>query len=293
MRHRSLRLLRPASVSAKAVPWPRPLLLLTLLALTPPTLTTTAQAQGCPCDRDARPPRDGGWERRGTVRTDVWRPTGQPGEPYSPPPPALSIFGRGRERTVEVETGAWQFRPGIWQGFYVGGMLGYGSGGAQPSGAYDRIGLSGSMMGLYLGHNWQMRDLVLGVEGDLAWHTLEGQRGYAGAIDVRAQSTWGGSLRLRAGYAMDNVLLYLTAGYALSGLDVTIRDGAAGGSDNRVLNGVVLGLGVEARLTERFSARLEVLHTGFDDRVFALGGRTLPIDMGVTTVRAGLTYKLD
>jgi opacity protein-like surface antigen len=56
------------------------------------------------------------------------------------------------------------------------------------------------------------------------------------------------------------------------------------------LVGYAVGGGVEMKLSQHVSARLEALHYGFGDSTMQAPQGTLRIDPDVTTVRAGLTF---
>jgi outer membrane immunogenic protein len=115
----------------------------------------------------------------------------------------------------------------------------------------------GVVGGVQLGYNWQDKQLVYGVEGDLS---LSG----SDRVD------WLASLRGRLGYLIDpRVLVYGTAGLGL----VNSRDTEAA---------FVYGVGVEGKLTSTMSARLEYLMFDSDN---AHGD-------GVGVIRAGLNIKL-
>lgn len=116
-----------------------------------------------------------------------------------------------------------------WSGFYVGAHGGYGFGG----GAFD----DGFVIGGHIGVNWQYNNFVLGAEGDGSF------------VD------WGntdavGTARLRAGFALDRMMIYGTGGVALQ--DFNDVGWTAGG-------------GVEYALTDNVSAGVEYLHYDFDN----------------------------
>jgi outer membrane immunogenic protein len=85
-----------------------------------------------------------------------------------------------------------------WQGPYVGANLGYQWG----STTNDPTNPSGVAGGLQGGYNWQVGQFVFGGETDIQLSTAD---------DVFApwkfSNPWFGTLRLRAGLAMNNVLL--------------------------------------------------------------------------------------
>src|SRR6266576_3229002 len=96
-----------------------------------------------------------------------------------------------------------------WNGAYVGVNLGYQWGQVTNWGSAKPAGVMG---GGQVGYNWQFGQFVLGAEAD-----LQG----SGASDTFAaykfSNPWFGTVRGRAGYAMNNVLLYLTGGLAYGG----------------------------------------------------------------------------
>src|SRR6266567_4771784 len=87
-----------------------------------------------------------------------------------------------------------------WNGAYVGVNLGYQWGQLTNWGSAKPSGLMG---GGQVGYNWQFGQVVVGAEAD-----LQG----SGANDTFAaykfSNPWFGTVRGRAGYAMNNVLVY-------------------------------------------------------------------------------------
>ena len=92
-----------------------------------------------------------------------------------------------------------------WQGPYVGANLGYQWSSVTRSSA----GPSGVAGGVLVGHNWQYGQFVVGGETDLQ---------ITGADDTFApwkfSNPWFGTLRARAGVAVNNMLFYGTVGLA-------------------------------------------------------------------------------
>jgi outer membrane immunogenic protein len=132
-----------------------------------------------------------------------------------------------------------------WDGFYVGGNVGYGWGtnrkvsyspndpestfifitgaGAPPPVSFKE---SGALGGLQLGYNWQLnRNWLAGLETDFDWSGVKGSGLSAGTIaaagpgtiaaPVNEQVTWFGTVRGRLGYLpMNDLLTYVTGGVA-------------------------------------------------------------------------------
>jgi outer membrane immunogenic protein len=139
-----------------------------------------------------------------------------------------------------------------WTGFYVGVNAGYGW---SENGNDDTITFSsgtfgaltgpgtitfvdgnddsdGFLGGAQVGFNWQFGSFVVGVEADIQGIDLDRDRGSfdfnftgpvpAGFRPVRNSAStldWFGTVRARAGFAIDRVLIYATGGFAYGGGD--------------------------------------------------------------------------
>jgi outer membrane immunogenic protein len=148
-----------------------------------------------------------------------------------------------------------------WNGPYVGANVGYQWGSASGSGANP----SGVMGGVQGGYNSQLGRFVLGVETDLQ---------ASDANDMfaawRFRNPWFGTLRGRAGYAMDNVLLYATVGLAYGGGMVE----TGGSAEAHTHVGWAGGVGMEIGLTPDWSAKAEYLFVDLTDQRYPLFGNT-------------------
>ncbi|HLH96448.1 MAG TPA: outer membrane beta-barrel protein [Xanthobacteraceae bacterium] len=209
-----------------------------------------------------------------------------------------------------------------WDGFYLGGHLGYGWGRDPHSDALFGFKLGsevpqtdisgqGFVAGFQAGANWQMGSFVAGLETDLS---ATGIKGSATNSDTSTTETRTdkfdslGSARARLGYlALPNVLLYGTGGAAWTRLNQTdtFSDGS-GSSTPSWRFGWVAGVGGETRLwTSDWLLRLEYLHYDFGDsgsssETFVGTGLAAP-DTGSSNltsghltadvVRTGLSYK--
>nr|WP_243367987.1 porin family protein [Microvirga solisilvae] len=125
-----------------------------------------------------------------------------------------------------------------WTGFYAGLNAGYGwrsddresvvLGGAVPGTLFfDNDDDGGFVIGGQIGYNYQIGSFVIGLETDIQWaDTDEGNAvrfvplGAAGTfVPGRFDnnlSDWFGTVRARAGVAIDRVLIYATGGLAYS-----------------------------------------------------------------------------
>jgi len=165
-----------------------------------------------------------------------------------------------------------------WQGFYLGGNLGY-QWGAITNNAADP---SGFMGGLQVGYNWQSGQFVFGAETDLQ---------LSGADDTAAarkfSNPWFGTLRGRVGYAFNNILLYGTLGLAYG--RIRLENTTSGASEAQLHGGWTAGLGMEVGLGRSWSAKAEYLYLDFSDRNYTITG--MSHGMGSSLLRFGANYR--
>jgi outer membrane immunogenic protein len=189
--------------------------------------------------------------------------------------------------------GSYRYGPMNWTGLYAGGNIGWGGGGSDIGGATDQsVDTDGLIGGVHAGYNFQYQSVVAGLEADLDWSTLEGEEAAGGRTFV-ANADWLSSLRLRLGYAFNTLLIYGTGGIAVAGYDLSITGPGADADLKETMTGYAVGLGAEYAFTRSVIGRVEALHYGFGEEDFSIGGSAAKTDLDVTTVRAGLTLKLN
>jgi outer membrane immunogenic protein len=214
-----------------------------------------------------------------------------------------------------------------WQGYYIGGQGSYGSSDMNFHRANDllAIGLmaysplksltdvpsfgkshsSNTGFGGFTGYGWQWEDVVVGVEASYIHGEFKGSAfpvpfRYTDAFgqpQIRSISTATvdmkdfGSLRLRAGYAVNCFLPYVFGGVAGGRADIDRSVSLLGNFDPLVtvnshlkdhfMYGYSAGLGVDAMLFAGLFLRLEYEYHRF----------TSPVDININTLRAGVGYK--
>jgi outer membrane immunogenic protein len=169
-----------------------------------------------------------------------------------------------------------------WTGFYLGALLGYSWGKSDTKPGFGQVTTDGVNGGAYAGANWQLGHVVLGAEADLLASGLSGSKD---GLDV--DQGLNGSLRARAGIALDQFLLYGTGGLAATDLQLK----AGGKSDDQTLLGWTIGAGAEAMLAKNITARVEYRYSDYEDKTFTLGGGPVHGDLTTNTVRAGVGVK--
>ncbi|HET7678537.1 MAG TPA: outer membrane protein [Xanthobacteraceae bacterium] len=160
-----------------------------------------------------------------------------------------------------------------WMGPYIGANVGYQWGEIAPTEP------SGGAFGLQAGYNWQNGALVIGGETDIQWSNAEDV-----VAPLKFANSWFGTLRGRAGYAMNNVLAYGTGGLAYGGVELT----AGGLSQSKTHFGWTLGVGAEVGLTPNWTARVEYLYFDLTDHTYFTGTSH---GLESSLLRAGVNYK--
>jgi outer membrane immunogenic protein len=163
-----------------------------------------------------------------------------------------------------------------WTGPYLGLNGGY-EWGSVTNLANDPSGFAGGLQG---GYNWQFGQFVFGGEADIQ---------VTGADDTFApykfSNPWFGTVRGRAGYALNNILFYGTFGLAYGDLK-----GELGTLDETQTHvGWAGGLGMEVGFTPNWSARVEYLYMDLGSRPYAITGGNNGYDANI--LRFGINYR--
>src|SRR3954462_13736351 len=195
-----------------------------------------------------------------------------------------------------------------WSGSYLGVSGGGAWGNAvvrnDLTGADQtpRMDLRGGIVGLTSGFNIQRGPVVFGLEGDISAANKKGSAVEfpPNAVfhnDVREH--WLSTFRGRIGYAQDNWLLYATGGGGLANVGNTIGSVAVGQiSDKQRHWGWTAGGGVEVKLTQDWTAKVEYLYVGVQDKSYfnPAPSRASPasqrLNLGDPIAGFGVNYKL-
>jgi outer membrane immunogenic protein len=153
----------------------------------------------------------------------------------------------------------------------------------------------GYAYGALAGWNYQIDSFVLGIEGDWAFGgTVATNDDPLVLTDLSFNNI--ATLRARAGFALDNTLLYFTGGLAAVDAEFGAVVVATPDSASQWIYGWTVGGGLEHAFTQNFSGRIEYLYVNLPDTDF--NGLTDGVDTFDATqsfndihmVRAGLTY---
>jgi outer membrane immunogenic protein len=192
-----------------------------------------------------------------------------------------------------------------WSGLYVGisGGWAYAHALATISGngvvlSNDQT-VSGSLLGGQIGANGQWGPLVLGIEGDLSktWQSKSFAAGGPSlAVNAESNIPWLATIRGRGGFALDQWLLYGTAGLAVMGVETK---GTATYGSNTVSAtlfepqiGFVWGVGLETALwSSNVTARVEYLNVLPIDTSAYTGGVNFGAKASNSILRLGINAR--
>jgi outer membrane immunogenic protein len=178
-----------------------------------------------------------------------------------------------------------------WTGFYLG-IVG---GGAWEDSNSPRM--QGGFVGGTAGYNWQTSNVVFGVEADGAWADVSASA--AGVVfvpgiggipaSVSSKTDAMGTVRGRIGWAVNNVLLYGTGGYAWIDNKVTATLGPVSVSDSKFHSGWTVGAGVEAFIAPQWSVKGEYLYRSLGGETY-FSGAVPSGSLNFHTVQVGVNY---
>lgn len=182
-----------------------------------------------------------------------------------------------------------------WTGFYLGVNAGYGFGHFNGAGKNYFNSADGGEIGVTAGYNYQVNNIVLGIEGDFDLASQSGKASPAAGIGGSGRISSFGTLRGRLGYGIDRALLYVTGGYAGANISGSVSDTnpvALFARESKYHNGYALGLGLEYAFTNNISAKAEYLYTNFSSATYFSGTKdAIGAGASVNHLRAGVNYR--
>lgn len=184
---------------------------------------------------------------------------------------ATALSGSALAADVVVDNSSYD-----WSGAYVGVQGGYAWGDTHPTfnavSSAD-INVEGVIGGVEAGYNMQTGNVVLGFEADASLAGIDGTL-VAGPntpcilpvgslSNCAADVDWLVTARARAGFAIDNVMPFITGGLAFGGVKGTFDWNGAGACEcwvDDTVFGFVIGGGVEWAINESWSTKAEFLY---------------------------------
>ena len=182
-----------------------------------------------------------------------------------------------------------------WGGFYTGAHFGYlwSSTQVEDTGVVvePNAATKGVVGGVLAGYNYQMDEVVIGLEGDFGWSNARGT-GFAVISPNRYDLDSTGHVRGRLGYAPSQGpwLLYVAGGLALSRF--TFTDGETMDQTSATYTGGSFGGGVEYGFTNLITGRVEFLYDNYrmSSSLIALHDYTAKLQ-NASTARAAIAFK--
>src|SRR5262245_39592386 len=145
------------------------------------------------------------------------------------------------------------------------------------------------IFGGQLGYNWQVApSFVLGMETDATWLDVSDEDDSDFNFES-IETDWLATVRGRAGFAMDHIMVYATGGVAFS--DTEVEDEDSDAEQDETLFGWTAGGGVEVLLAQNVTAKAEYLYIQFDEEEFEVPGLASDIDLHAHIIRTGVNYK--
>lgn len=177
---------------------------------------------------------------------------------------------------------------GLYGGINFGGGWGRSNWSAVPSGSFRT---SGAVVGGTLGYNWQNGPMVLGLEGDIDWADIRGE--ISCVPNCNTKTDWLGTARVRAGFAFNRWLPYVTGGLAAGDIKAS-GNGPLFPGRNVTKAGWTVGGGLEAALIGNWTAKVEYLYVDLGSMNCAAGvcaGPATNVDHKISLVRSGFNYR--
>jgi len=175
--------------------------------------------------------------------------------------------------------------------FYIdiNGGGGWGTSQWTTSGSFNT---SGGLIGGTVGYNYQMNQVVLGVEGDIDWANISGTTNAAGvcALGCTTKDSWLGTVRGRVGYAADRFMPYLTGGLALGDIKASLPGFTGAVTTNA---GWTIGGGIEFAILGHWTAKAEYLYVdlGSFNCGLSCGAATQNVTFTTNLLRGGVNYR--
>ena len=173
-----------------------------------------------------------------------------------------------------------------WTGFYVGGLIGGVTADFEnniPANPGPTGDAGGFTIGAQVGYNYQFSsNWAAGVEADISYQDIE-----AKSSSGSFEEDWMSTVRLRGGYTFSRYFVYATAGVAFTRRDASV---SKSGSGDDIVAGFTGGVGVEGKINDRWSAKLEYLYVDVPDDSFSAGSSTVVGGSSNHVGRIGINY---
>jgi outer membrane immunogenic protein len=176
-----------------------------------------------------------------------------------------------------------------WSGPYIGIQGGAGWATLTDSFGASSVdhSLDGGLVGGFVGFQHQFpSNLVLGIEGDLDYNWNDKDVEIFG-LSGEFGTELAGSVRARAGYAVDRSLFYVTGGWATTRGYSEASDGVDTFKAKETFNGWTVGAGIEHAFTDNLFGRAEYRYSDYGSKDTDFG----KVEIDQHAVKVGLGVK--
>jgi outer membrane immunogenic protein len=179
-----------------------------------------------------------------------------------------------------------------WDGFYAGVNAGYGFGRATTNApGTPQMDMRGWEGGVQAGYNFNIGGFVIGAEADAQLSNISYSMMQNNQVTDALNLNYFGTVRARAGFAVDRFMPYVTGGFAYgqgSG-SFSLNGGTFSETKNHL--GWTAGLGVEVQATDNITGKLEYIYTDLGTQTYYAGlGFPQTANVNFGTIRAGLNF---
>ncbi|BCP51445.1 porin [Kaistia sp. 32K] len=182
-----------------------------------------------------------------------------------------------------------------WTGFY----LGVHAGAAITKGDYTVNGFdigsesnTGFIGGVQAGYNYQIDNIVIGAQTDLAYTSAKIGDSYLG-YSADNKLDWLGTTTARVGYAFDNFLVYGKGGVAYGESKIDANTPVGSFDESKWHVGWTAGVGAEYAFTQNITGLVEYNYVDLGSKTYfenVVGGG-VKADLTSNVIKAGLNYK--
>ncbi|HJZ33715.1 MAG TPA: outer membrane beta-barrel protein [Hyphomicrobiaceae bacterium] len=196
--------------------------------------------------------------------------------------------------------------PFTWTGLYFGGNIGGARASASLNDDFNNVSFdrdhNGFIGGVQVGYNYQVRNLVFGVEWDFDWTSIDTSGnvalpGIPGALHASADTEWVTTLAGRVGLALDRTLVYVKAGGGWVRNEARITQLATGTSISAsdTTGGWLVGGGFEYAFAPNWTAKFEYDFLGLSDKTLPgfPGTRSFELERDIQQIKVGINFKLN
>jgi outer membrane immunogenic protein len=158
-----------------------------------------------------------------------------------------------------------------WTGCYAGVHVG----GGWESSSWAGVGPSGAGVvgGAQAGCNLQIRQFVIGVEGEFSGSSLSDHVSDSGGgfgSQSNARNIWDGAISVRSGFAFDRAFVYGKVGAIVGKFEYDRSSFGPGssqtGNGSKIFPGVLMGVGFEYALTDNWTTKFEYNYIDFGNQ---------------------------